>query len=313
MESTRQSSRLTSISEEPEASSDASGAGSTGNIDNSGASTSTPPTGGGRGGRDDTPTSTPTIIGSACESGRVEEGEDEDDVGNVVVGRSLRDRIPSVSDVLHEVKKDYGIQFLFANSVHLRGQAEQDIIYDSPLWDEVSEKMFEAIQRYTPTDERDLKKKQERYEARKLRIIKSFIARYDIKFDDGGGDGCGGGNGERGVQQSTSAANHHDEEEKSIDSEEDLWEDLSDVSGDEAEEDVRLEDGSGGRDIVDGDEMEVGKDTTVRNDAGEGGAGAGDGSGSGEEKATEDKETSYTFEYTEAKASGEIRVTLSPQ
>ncbi|KAL7529591.1 hypothetical protein ACHAXR_003043, partial [Thalassiosira sp. AJA248-18] len=59
-----------------------------------------------------------------------------------------------------------------------------DAIFNSSLWGEVAELVFDAILKYTPLNEKDIPNKIQRYEKKKRRIINSYITPYLISMGD---------------------------------------------------------------------------------------------------------------------------------
>ena len=74
--------------------------------------------------------------------------------------RTLHDRCPSVDDVLTEVKSMPTVQQFFNNSRHFTKKSDPDLFFNEhDLWRTVSEKLMNAISKYTPIDEKDAEKK----------------------------------------------------------------------------------------------------------------------------------------------------------
>ena len=94
----------------------------------------------------------------------------------------LHDRIPSTVAVLEDVRIDYQIKQYFANSKFFKKKEDQDVFFnDTDLWDGVSDKMVYAITKYTPQEEKDIKRKSEKFEAKKDKIVDSFISRHELE------------------------------------------------------------------------------------------------------------------------------------
>ena len=94
----------------------------------------------------------------------------------------LHDRIPSTVAVLEDVRIDYQIRQYFANSKFFKKKEDQDVFFnDTDLWDGVSDKMVYAITKYTPQEEKDIKRKSEKFEAKKDKIVDSFISRHELE------------------------------------------------------------------------------------------------------------------------------------
>lgn len=93
----------------------------------------------------------------------------------------LRERIPSTAAVLFDVRREYQIRQFFANSKFFKTDEEQDVFFeDTDLWDDVSDKMVCAIAKYTPQIEKDIKRKSEKFELKKEKIIDLFICRHEL-------------------------------------------------------------------------------------------------------------------------------------
>ena len=94
----------------------------------------------------------------------------------------LHERIPSTVAVLEDVRIDYHIRQHFANSKFFKKKEDQDVFFnDTDLWDGVSDKMVYAITKYTPQEEKDIKRKSEKFEAKKDKIVDSFISRHELE------------------------------------------------------------------------------------------------------------------------------------
>ena len=113
--------------------------------------------------------------------------DSEDDDVEVAVAstshesRTLRDRCPSVDDVLIEVKAMQTIQGFFNNSRHFSKKSEQEIFFNAhDLWHQVSEKLMSAITKHTPTREKDAEKKTKLYNVEKDKIIDLFIGKHEL-------------------------------------------------------------------------------------------------------------------------------------
>ena len=73
---------------------------------------------------------------------------------------------------------------MFSNSQFYKNKEAQDIFFNNEeLWDVVANMMTSAIQKYTPKNEKDIKKKTLRFENKKRKIIQNYIGRYKL-FDN---------------------------------------------------------------------------------------------------------------------------------
>ena len=97
----------------------------------------------------------------------------------------LHERIPSTVAVLEDVRIDYHIRQHFANSKFFKKKEDQDVFFDdTDLWDGASDKMVYAITKYTPQQEKDIKRKSEKFEAKKDKIVDSFISHHELEGVD---------------------------------------------------------------------------------------------------------------------------------
>ena len=95
--------------------------------------------------------------------------------------RSFRDRSPSYDAVLQEVRLLHTIKKIFENSTHFNKTADQEQFFNLPqLWQAVADKLIKAITKYTPKDEKDVTRKADQFERKKIEIIDYFIAAHEL-------------------------------------------------------------------------------------------------------------------------------------
>ena len=116
-----------------------------------------------------------------------------DNIAIVAGSKPLWERLPSIDDVMKEVRVDYSINEFLKSSKYFNSETAQDRVFNSPMWEEAAELVFESIVRYTPRSERDIPKVSRRYEARKQRIIEKYIVHYDIECDAAADEDAGAG------------------------------------------------------------------------------------------------------------------------
>ena len=66
------------------------------------------------------------------------------------------------------------------NTIYYNQKADQDILFDETLWNQVSLKITVAIIKYTPASEKEFNTKVAKYELKKERILGDFIAQYNL-------------------------------------------------------------------------------------------------------------------------------------
>jgi flagellar biosynthesis GTPase FlhF len=95
--------------------------------------------------------------------------------------RPLEQRVPKAGDVLKHIRSSHHVQQLFSNSQFYKNKEAQDIFFNNEeLWGDVANMMTSAIQKYTPKNEKDIKKKTLRFENKKRKINQKYIGRYEL-------------------------------------------------------------------------------------------------------------------------------------
>ena len=91
----------------------------------------------------------------------------------------LSERVPTAEQVLKRVQEDELLIDLFKDSFWV-GSEDQQVFYDSTLWEDVALKIECAIDKYTPTLEKDMKAKAARFEGKMRKIHDFYICKYPL-------------------------------------------------------------------------------------------------------------------------------------
>ena len=91
----------------------------------------------------------------------------------------LSERVPTAEQVLKRVQEDELLIHLFKDSFWVESE-DQQVFYDSTLWEEVAQKIECAIDKYTPTLEKDMKAKAARFEGKMRKIHDFYICKYPL-------------------------------------------------------------------------------------------------------------------------------------
>ena len=144
------------------------------------------------------PSETPTVVGDGFVPS-LGSSEDTDDDDDVLVSQPRQstpsspshstaldppietapvewhERVPSVSTVLEEIKNNTVLLGLFEDGSFFCDQSDQQIFFQIFPWQRVLTKMITAIKKYTPNNEKDIKKSAKHFDKEKHKIIDNFF------------------------------------------------------------------------------------------------------------------------------------------
>ena len=97
---------------------------------------------------------------------------------------SLDCRVPTFEDVINDVRSLTTIQNYFKNSDVYTNTADQVLFFESDkavlLWSTTANKLTSAIKKYTPKDQKDVKRKAAKFELKKQQILEKYIGNYEL-------------------------------------------------------------------------------------------------------------------------------------